>query len=77
MPPLDSRSSFEGFQDVVAHLRAPEGCPWDREQTHRSLRPFLLEETYEVLSALDEEDQDALSEELGDLLLQIILHAQI
>ncbi|UCF28207.1 MAG: nucleoside triphosphate pyrophosphohydrolase [Chloroflexota bacterium] len=77
VPPLDSRSSFEGFQDVVAHLRAPEGCPWDREQTHRSLRPFLLEETYEVLSALDEEDQDALSEELGDLLLQIILHAQI
>lgn len=77
VPPLDSRSSFEGFQDVVAHLRAPEGCPWDREQTHLSLRPFLLEETYEVLSALDEEDQDALSEELGDLLLQIILHAQI
>jgi tetrapyrrole methylase family protein/MazG family protein len=77
VPSLDSRSSFEGFQDVVAHLRAPEGCPWDREQTHLSLRPYLLEETYEVLTALDEEDQAALSEELGDLLLQIVLHAQI
>ncbi len=77
VPPLISRSSFEGFQEVVAHLRAPDGCPWDREQTHLSLRPFLLEETYEVLTALDEEDQDALEEELGDLLLQIVLHAQI
>jgi tetrapyrrole methylase family protein/MazG family protein len=77
VPPLKSRSSFEGFQDVVAHLRAPDGCPWDREQTHLSLRPFLLEETYEVLTALDEEDQVALGEELGDLLLQIVLHAQI
>jgi tetrapyrrole methylase family protein/MazG family protein len=74
---LKSRSSFEGFQEVVAHLRAPDGCPWDREQTHLSLRPFLLEETYEVLTALDEEDQVALGEELGDLLLQIVLHAQI
>jgi tetrapyrrole methylase family protein/MazG family protein len=77
VPPLESGSSFEEFQDVVAHLRAPEGCPWDREQTHLSLRPYLMEETYEVLSALDEGDQDALSEELGDLLLQIVLHAQI
>jgi tetrapyrrole methylase family protein/MazG family protein len=77
IPPLNYGSSFEGFQDVVAHLRAPEGCPWDREQTHLSLRPYLLEETYEVLTALDEEDQEALSEELGDLLLQIVLHAQI
>ena len=77
VPPLESGSSFEEFQDVVAHLRAPEGCPWDREQTHLSLRPYLLEETYEVLEALDGEDQGALSEELGDLLLQIVLHAQI
>ena len=77
IPPLRNGSSFEGFQEVVAHLRAPDGCPWDREQTHLSLRPFLLEETYEVLSALDDEDQDALKEELGDLLLQIVLHAQI
>jgi tetrapyrrole methylase family protein/MazG family protein len=77
VPPLNGSSSFEGFQEVVAHLRAPDGCPWDREQTHLSLRPFLLEETYEVLTALDEEDQQALGEELGDLLLQIVLHAQI
>jgi tetrapyrrole methylase family protein/MazG family protein len=77
VPSLKSTSSFEGFQEVVAHLRAPDGCPWDREQTHLSLRPFLLEETYEVLTALDGEDQEALEEELGDLLLQIVLHAQI
>ncbi len=77
VPPLARSSSFESFQEIVAHLRAPNGCPWDRDQTHLSLRPFLLEETYEVLSALDEEDQKALAEELGDLLLQIVLHAQI
>ncbi|MBE9474242.1 MAG: nucleoside triphosphate pyrophosphohydrolase, partial [Chloroflexi bacterium] len=77
VPPLRNSSSFEGFQEVVAHLRAPDGCPWDREQTHLSLRPYLLEETYEVLTALDEEDQEALQEELGDLLLQVVLHAQI
>jgi len=77
LPPLDESSSFEAFQEVVAHLRAPEGCPWDKEQTHSSLRPYLLEETYEVLSALDANDPDELREELGDLLLQIYLHAQI
>ncbi len=77
IPPLQAGTSFESFQDLVAHLRAPNGCPWDREQTHRSLRPFLLEETYEVLSALDKEDPQALKEELGDLLLQIVLHVQI
>jgi tetrapyrrole methylase family protein/MazG family protein len=77
LPPLDSHSSFEAFQELVAHLRAPEGCPWDREQTHLSLRPYLLEETYEVLTALDSEDSDSLREELGDLLLQVVLHSQI
>ena len=77
IPALVSSSSFESFQEVVAHLRAPDGCPWDREQTHLSLRPFLLEETYEVLAALDAESQTALQEELGDLLLQIVLHTQI
>ena len=77
VPPLEGSSSFESLQEVVAHLRAPDGCPWDREQTHLSLRPFLLEETYEVLSAIDDENQVALQEELGDLLLQIVLHAQI
>jgi tetrapyrrole methylase family protein/MazG family protein len=70
-------SSFSTFQEVIAHLRAPEGCPWDREQTHHSLRPYLLEETYEVLEALDAADPANLAEELGDLLLQIVLHTQI
>jgi tetrapyrrole methylase family protein/MazG family protein len=77
VPPLAMPSSFESFQETVAHLRAPEGCPWDKEQTHRSLRPHLLEEAFETLQALDEEDADELREELGDLLLQIVLHAQI
>lgn len=77
VPALGTATSFEGFQEIIAHLRAPEGCPWDKEQTHLSLRPYLLEETYEVLSALDAEDPQALCEELGDLLLQIVLHAQI
>ncbi len=77
VPALGGMSSFEQFQEIIAHLRAPEGCPWDREQTHLSLRRFLLEETYEVLEALDNEDADALAGELGDLLLQIVLHTQI
>jgi tetrapyrrole methylase family protein/MazG family protein len=77
VPALGGMSSFERFQEVIAHLRAPEGCPWDREQTHLSLRRYLLEETYEVLEALDAEDADALVGELGDLLLQIVLHTQI
>jgi tetrapyrrole methylase family protein/MazG family protein len=77
VPALSSHGSFEAFQEVIAQLRAPDGCPWDREQTHLSLRPFLLEEAYETLDALDREDMDDLTEELGDLLLQILLHAQI
>ncbi len=77
VPPLPRPGSFERFQEVIAHLRAPEGCPWDRKQTHRSLRPYLLEETYEALEALDADDPDALREELGDLLLQIVLHSQV
>ncbi len=77
VPPLPRPGSFERFQETIAHLRAPEGCPWDRKQTHSSLRPYLLEETYEVLDALDSGDVHALREELGDLLLQIVLHAQI
>ena len=77
VPALAIPSSFERFQETIAHLRAPEGCPWDRKQTHTSLRPYLLEETYEVLDALDAGDVAALREELGDLLLQIVLHSQI
>jgi tetrapyrrole methylase family protein/MazG family protein len=77
IPALPSPGSVLSLAEVVAHLRAPDGCPWDREQTHESLRPYVLEETYEVLDALDREDGQALGEELGDLLLQIVLHAQL
>ena len=63
--------------DIMAKLRAPGGCPWDREQTHASLRPYLLEEAYEVLDALDREDPHALRDELGDLLLQVVFHAEL
>ncbi|MEN4013659.1 MAG: nucleoside triphosphate pyrophosphohydrolase [Bellilinea sp.] len=77
LPPLGEDTSLEAFQEVVARLRAPDGCPWDREQTHLSLRRYLLEEAYEAIEALDNEDPEALREELGDLVLQILLHAQI
>ncbi len=62
---------------IMATLRSPDGCPWDRKQTHRTLRPFLLEETYEALEALDREDHKALPGELGDVLFQVVFHAQI
>ncbi len=77
IPALPFLGGFEAFQETVAQLRAPDGCPWDREQTHVSLRASLLEETYEVLAAIDGEEMDALREELGDLLLQVVLHTQI
>ncbi len=74
--PRDLRK-FDSFVEIIARLRAPDGCPWDREQTHQSLRSHLLSECYEVLEALDGGEPDKLCEELGDLLLQILLHAQI
>jgi tetrapyrrole methylase family protein/MazG family protein len=77
VPALGGMSSFERFQEIIAHLRAPEGCPWDRKQTHESLRPYLIEEAHEVLEAIDHGDSALLAEELGDLLLQIVLHTQI
>ena len=77
IPARQQPSSFESLQETIAHLRAPDGCPWDREQTHESLRPHLLEETYEALEAIDAGDASALQEELGDLLLQIVLQTQI
>jgi tetrapyrrole methylase family protein/MazG family protein len=77
LPPLEPETSFEAFLEVVAHLRAPDGCPWDRQQTHRTLRGDLLEETYEALAAMDADDVDGMREELGDLLLLILLHTQI
>ena len=74
--PEDLRK-FDCLAAIIARLRRPDGCPWDREQTHKSLRINLLSECYEVLEALDGNDPDKLCEELGDLLLQIVLHAQI
>jgi tetrapyrrole methylase family protein / MazG family protein len=68
---------IDAIFDVVHRLRQPDGCPWDREQTHESLRPYLLEETYEVLEAIDSGDDAKLMEELGDLLLQVAMHAEI
>jgi len=77
IPTLTEGTAFESFHEIVAHLRAPNGCPWDREQTHQSLRIHLLEESYEALEAIDSGDFASMREEFGDLLLQIVLNAQI
>jgi tetrapyrrole methylase family protein/MazG family protein len=71
------RYSYQDLLDITAKLRAPDGCPWDREQTHKSLKRYLIEESYEVLEAIDGESPDKLCDELGDLLLQVVLHSQI
>jgi tetrapyrrole methylase family protein/MazG family protein len=68
---------FKELVEIMATLRGPEGCPWDKEQTPRSLKPFLVEETYEVLEAIDEGEPHKVKEELGDLLFQIIFHARL
>jgi tetrapyrrole methylase family protein/MazG family protein len=76
--PIDDVRTFEGLRAIVARLRAPDGgCPWDLEQTHESLKRFLIEEAYEALDALDAGDPARLAEELGDLLMQVVLHAQV
>ena len=79
IPPLDLPRSpgFYGLVEIVAALRGPGGCPWDLKQTHQSLKTHLIEETYEVLAAIDSGDPDKLCEELGDFLLQALMHAQI
>jgi tetrapyrrole methylase family protein/MazG family protein len=77
IPPLPCPSSFESFTEIIAHLRAPDGCPWDRAQTPHTLRRYLLEEAYEALEALDLNQPQRLKEELGDLLLQIVLQSQL
>jgi tetrapyrrole methylase family protein/MazG family protein len=74
---LPYRPGINAIFDVVHRLRAPDGCPWDREQTHESLKPYLLEETYEVLEAIESGDDAKLRDELGDLLLQVAMHAEI
>lgn len=68
---------FAELVDIMARLRGENGCPWDREQTSESIKPYLVEETYEVLEAIDEQDPVKLKEELGDLMLQIVFHAQM
>jgi tetrapyrrole methylase family protein / MazG family protein len=77
VPELGEGTSFESFAEIVAHLRAPNGCPWDREQTHETLRKHLLEESYEAISAIDSGDFADMREEFGDLLLQVVLQSQI
>ena len=77
VPALGEGTSFESFAEVIAHLRAPDGCPWDREQTHETLRKHLLEESYEAIAAIDSGDFADMREEFGDLLLQIVLQSQI
>lgn len=81
VPPVTEQTQrlkeWQTFREIIAKLRSPEGCPWDREQTHESLRPYLLEEAHELLQAIEEEDDEAIAEELGDVLLQVFLHAQI
>jgi len=81
VPPLalvEDTRSFEGLRAIIARLRAPEGgCPWDLEQTHETLKRFLLEEAYEALDALDEGEPHRMAEEMGDLLMQVVLHAQV
>jgi tetrapyrrole methylase family protein / MazG family protein len=77
VPALGEGTSFESFAEIVAHLRAPDGCPWDKEQTHESLRKHLLEESYEAITAIDSGDFADMREEFGDLLLQVVLQSQI
>ncbi|HYL94185.1 MAG TPA: nucleoside triphosphate pyrophosphohydrolase, partial [Terriglobales bacterium] len=76
MPPTTG-DRFERAVSIMARLRAPGGCPWDREQTFDSIKPYTLEETYEVLEAIDNRDWDELSGELGDLLLQVLFYAEM
>ena len=69
--------TFNQLKEVIATLRGPKGCPWDRKQTHETLRPYAIEEVYELIEAIDREDDDGIVEELGDVLLQVMLHSQI
>jgi tetrapyrrole methylase family protein/MazG family protein len=70
-------SPVDRLRNIVAQLRSPDGCPWDREQTHQSLKPHLIEECYELIDAIDAGDDKEIKEELGDLLLQVVLHSQM
>jgi MazG family protein len=70
-------SPIDRLKQIVQRLRSPDGCPWDREQTHESLKPHVIEECYELIDAIDDKDDEGMREELGDLLLQVVLHAQM
>ena len=73
----ENKSGFERAVEVMARLRAPDGCPWDKEQDHQSLKPYLVEEAYEVMEAIEANDPAMLKEELGDLLLQVLFHCRL
>ncbi|QBP42980.1 nucleoside triphosphate pyrophosphohydrolase [Paenisporosarcina antarctica] len=81
VPPVSSREErikeWSTFREIITKLRAPDGCPWDREQTHETLKKYLIEEVHEFLQAVNDQDDDGMIEELGDVLLQVFLHAQI
>ncbi len=76
-PKLSAAEGFARLVEIMARLRSPEGCPWDREQNFDTIKPYLLEETYEVLDAIDQRDWSGLAEELGDLMLQAVFFAQM
>lgn len=81
VPPVaqieDRLKEWSTFREIIAKLRAPDGCPWDREQTHESLKKYVIEEVHELLQAIHDQDEEGIIEELGDVLLQVFLHAQI
>ncbi|WP_430742651.1 nucleoside triphosphate pyrophosphohydrolase [Bacillus atrophaeus] len=81
VPPIKEEKllyqEFSAFRRIIRELRGPDGCPWDKKQTHQTLKQYMIEECYELLEAIDEEDTDHMIEELGDVLLQVLLHAQI
>ena len=74
---LDNHKDFYDLVDIMERLRGDNGCPWDKEQTHESLKRYLVEECYEVLDTIDQEDEDKITEELGDVLLQVVFHSVI
>src|SRR5258708_3077876 len=75
--PPRSKNAFERLVKIMANHRSKQGCPWERKQTHKSLKPYLIEEAYEVLEAIDSGDPEKLKNELGDLLLQAVFHAEV
>ena len=75
--PPQNLNEFQSLVQLIADLRGPEGCPWDKEQTHKTLTPYAIEETFEMVEALESGDDEEMCEELGDVLFQVVLHAQL